>query len=138
MPLPRSRLLGITLGHVVKNVAKALGDINIRDLDKALVAIPKSREVVERNNRIRELQKDKAIFKVQLTWKESKLTNADWKTGEAVHLFTQFDNFVGQPGDLLTKAWVFDETMAKLLPLTGAKVLHIVVDYTAKMETLLA
>ena len=61
----------------------------------------------------------------------------DWKTGEAMHLLIQFHNFVGQPSDLVTKAQVFDETVAKFLPLTGAKVLHIVVDYAIKMETLL-
>ena len=37
----------------------------------------------------------------------------------------------------MTKARIFDETMAKGLPVTGSKVINIVVDYSAKMETLL-
>ena len=37
----------------------------------------------------------------------------------------------------MTKARIFDETMAKALPVTGSKVINIVVDYNAKMEALL-
>ena len=37
----------------------------------------------------------------------------------------------------MTKAWIFDETVAKGLPVTGLKVISIVVDYSAKMEALL-
>ena len=54
-----------------------------------------------------------------------------------MHLFTQFHNFVGQMDDLVIKARVFDETVAKALPMTGANVINIVVDYSSKMETLL-
>ena len=35
------------------------------------------------------------------------------------------------------KARIFDETVAKGLPVTGSKVISIVVDYRAKMDTLL-
>ena len=35
------------------------------------------------------------------------------------------------------KAWIFDETVAKGLPVTGSKVINIVIDYSAKMEALL-
>ena len=37
----------------------------------------------------------------------------------------------------MTKARIFDETMAKGLSVTGLKVINIVVDYSAKMEALL-
>ena len=37
----------------------------------------------------------------------------------------------------MTKAWIFDETVAKDLPVTESKVISIVVDYSAKMEALL-
>ena len=37
----------------------------------------------------------------------------------------------------MTKARIFDKTMAKGLPVTGSKVINIVVDYSAKMEVLL-
>ena len=93
---------------------------------------------MERDNPIRELQKEKALLKAQLTRKEFELVVADRKTGEALHLLTQLHNFVGQPGDHVMKARVFDETEAKALLITGAKVINIVVDYSSKMKTLLA
>ena len=37
----------------------------------------------------------------------------------------------------MTKARIFDETVAKGLPVTRSKVNSIVVDYSAKMEALL-
>ena len=37
----------------------------------------------------------------------------------------------------MTKARIFDETVAKDLPVTGSKVISIIVDYSAKMEALL-
>ena len=37
----------------------------------------------------------------------------------------------------MTKARIFNETMAKELPVTGLKVINIIVDYSAKMEVLL-
>ena len=37
----------------------------------------------------------------------------------------------------MTKARIFDETVAKGLPVTGLKVINIVVDYSTKMEVLL-
>ena len=37
----------------------------------------------------------------------------------------------------MTKARIFDETVAKGLPVTGLKVINIVVDYSAKMDALL-
>ena len=37
----------------------------------------------------------------------------------------------------MTKAQIFNETVAKGLPMTGSKVISIVVDYSAKMEVLL-
>ena len=37
----------------------------------------------------------------------------------------------------MTKAQIFDETVAKGLPVTGSKVINIMVDYSAKMKALL-
>ena len=70
-------------------------------------------------------------------WKESDLAMANKKTGEALNLLTQFQSYVGQPGEIVTKARIFDETVAKTLPVIGAKVINIVVDYSSKMEMLL-
>ena len=82
------------LEQIVKDVAQALDIIDIRDFDKALETILKLRDLAERDNRIRELQKKKALLKAHLTQKESKLTVADLKRGEASHLLAQFQTFV--------------------------------------------
>ena len=83
------------------------------------------------------MQKDKAILNAQVARKEVEWSQANQKTGEALNLLTQFQSYVGQPADVVTKARIFDETVAKGLPVTGSKIISIVVDYSAKMEVLL-
>ena len=53
---------------------------------------------------------------------------ANQKTGEALSLLTQFQLYAGQPVEIVTKARIFDETMAKGLSVTGSKVINIVID----------
>ena len=125
------------LGQIVKDVAEVLDIMDLRYFDKALGLIPRPRDLVEWDNRIWELQKERALLKVQLIRKESKLSIADQKTGEALHLLSQFQAYIRQSGEVVTKARIFDETVAKAFSMTGAKVINIVVDYSLKMETLL-
>ena len=125
------------LGQIVKDMAEALEITDLRDFDRALATLPKPRDLAEWDNRIRGLQKDKAILNAQITRKEAEWYQANQKTGEALNLLTRFQSYVGQPRDVVTKAWIFNETVAKGLPVTGSKVISIVVDYSAKMEALL-
>ena len=118
-------------------MAEVLEITDLRDFDRALSTIPKPRDLADRDNRIRGLQKDKAILNARIARKEADWAQANEKRGEALSLLTQFQSYVGQPGDVMTKAWIFDETVAKGLPVTGSKVINIVVDYSAKIETLL-
>ena len=125
------------LGQIVKDVAEVLEIMDLRDFDKALGMIPRSRNMAERDNRMRELQKERAILKARLAQKESDLATANQKTSEALNLLTQFQSYVGQPDEIVTKARIFDEIVAKTLTVTEAKVINIMVDYSSKMETLL-
>ena len=118
-------------------MAEVLEITNLRDFDRALSTIPKPRDLADRDNQIRRLQKDKAILNAQIARKEADWAWANQKTGETVNLHTQFQPYVSQPVDVVTKARIFDETVAKGLPVTGSNVINIVVDYSAKMETLL-
>ena len=61
------------LGQIVKDVAEVLEVTDLRDFDRVLSTIPKPRDLAERDNRIRGLQKDKAILIAQIARKE-----ADW------------------------------------------------------------
>ena len=121
----------------MKDVAEALEIIDLRDFDRALATLPKPKDLAEWDNQIQRLQKDKAILNARIAWKEAEWSQTNQKTGEALNLLTQFQSYVGQLGDVVTKARIFDETMAKGLPVTGSKVISIVVDYCAKMEALL-
>ena len=47
-------------------------------------------------------------------------------------------NHVRNPGDLVTKARIYDEAVEKTGSVTALKLIHICVDYSAKMETILA
>ena len=47
-----------------------------------------------------------------------------------------FDSFEF-PGDVVTKAWIFDECMKKPEAVSAAKILHILVDLSARIENLL-
>ena len=125
------------LGQIVKDVAEVLEITDLRDFDRVLSTIPKPRDLAERDNRIQGLQKDKAIFNAWIPRKEVDRAQANKKISEAFSLLTQFQSYVGQPGDVVTKARIFDETVAKRLPVTGSKVINIVVDYSSKMEVLL-
>ena len=48
------------------------------------------------------------------------------------------EEHVRNPGDLVTKARVYNEAMAKTGNVTALKLIHICVDYSTKMETILA
>ena len=121
----------------MKDVAEALEITDLRDFDRALATLSKPKDLAERDNRIRGLQKDKVILNVRIARKEAEWSQANQKTGEALNLLTQFQSYVGQPRDVVTKARIFDETVVKGLPVTGSKVISIVVNYNAKMEALL-
>ena len=41
-------------------------------------------------------------------------------------------------GDLVTKAWIYDEAVARTANVTALKLIHICVDYSTKMVTILA
>ena len=54
------------LRQIVKDVAEALEITNLWDFDRALATLSKPRDLAERDNRIRGLQKDKAILNAQI------------------------------------------------------------------------
>ena len=61
------------LGQIVKDVAEVLEITDLRDFDRVLSTLPKPRDLAELDNRIRELQKERAIFNARIAQKE-----ADW------------------------------------------------------------
>ena len=76
-------------------------------------------------------------MKAQLTRKDAKLRTVERKTIEMSHLFTSFNEYIGRPTEVITKARLFDKAIMKLGSLIRAKMIHIILDYTMKMEKLL-
>ena len=126
------------LGDVVVDVCKALGDFAIQDIDTALSQVARKQEVAERDSRINQLIREKEELQVQL-WKiEQKLKLEQSKTQGAYRLIGLLEEHVQNSGDLLIKARIYDEAVAKIGGVTTLKLIHICVDYSTRMETILA
>ena len=126
------------LGDVVADVCKALGDVAIQDIDTALSQVVQKQEVAERDSRINELTREKEELKDQLRKTERELKLEQSKTQGAHRLIGLLEEHVRNPGDLVIKARIYDEVVAKIGGVTALKLIHICVDYSTKMETILA
>ena len=56
---------------------------------------------------------------------------------KVVSISLKFHNFVGHPGDIINKAWLYDESACEPGASSALKVIRCLVDYNAKMEKLL-
>ena len=92
---------------------------------------------MDRDIQIKSLLKEQSNVKVYLAWKETEQKIAEHKMGEETHLHTFFNSYMAHPSDIATKDKLFDEAVLKLGSLVGSKVIHIVVDYSSKMEKIL-
>ena len=126
------------LGDVVVDVCKALGDVAIQDIDTALSQVVRKQEVAERDSRINELIWKKEELKDQLQKTERELKLEQSKTQGAHRLIGLLEEHVRNPGDLVIKARIYDEAVAKIEGVTALKLIHICVDYSTRMETILA
>ena len=126
------------LGDVVVDVCKALGDVAIQDIDTALSQVVRKQEVAERDSRINELTWDKEELKDRLWKTERELKLEQSKTQGAHRLIGLLEEHVRNPGDLVIKAWIYDEAVAKIGGITALKLIHICVDYSTRMETVRA
>ena len=126
------------LGDVVVDVCKALGNVAIQDIDTALFQIVRKEEVAERDSRINELIQENEELKERLRKTERKLKLEQSKTQGAYRLIGLLKEHVRNPGDLVVKARIYDEAVAKTGGVMALKLIHICVDYSTRMETILA
>ena len=126
------------LGDVVVDVCKALGNVAIQDIDTALSQIVRKEEVAEQDSRINELIREKEELKERLRKTERELRLEQSKMQGAHRLIGLLEEHVRNPGDLVIKARLYDEAVAKTWGVTALKLIHICVDYSARMETILA
>ena len=126
------------LGDVVVDVCKALGNVAIQDIDTALSQVVRKQEVVERDSRINELTREKEELKERLRKTEWELKLEQSETQGAHRLIGLLEKHVRNPGDLVIKARIYDEAVAKTGGVTALKLIHICVDYSTRTETILA
>ena len=125
------------LGDVVVDVCKALGNIAIQDIDEALSKVAQKQEVTEQDTRISQLTWEKEELQARLLKAERNLKLEESKTQKAHRLIGLLEEHIRNPGDLVTKARIYDEAVAKIGNVTALKLIHICVDYSTKMETIL-
>ena len=95
------------LGDVVVDVCKALGNIEIRDIDVALFQVARRQEVVERDTWISQLTREKEELQARLLKTEWSLKLEESKTQGAHRLIGLLEEHVRNLGDLVTKAQIF-------------------------------
>ena len=126
------------LRDVVVDVCKALGDVAIQDIDAALSQVGRKQEGAERDSRINQLTREKEELQDRLRKMERELKVEQAKTQGAHRLIELLEEHDRNPGDLVIKAWIYDEAVAKVGGVTAFKLIHICVDYSTRMETILA
>ena len=114
-------------------------------------ALSKDREMEDLRAWIDCLLKENAELKTQVANWDEKLKEAETltiaafeekirtqeKREKAVTMARKFHAFVGYPGDVVTKAKLYDESMKKLEVVPAPKVLRALIDFSGKVEKLL-
>ena len=104
----------------------------------ALSQVARKQDLTERDSRINQLIQEKEELQVRLRKAERDLKLEESKTQRAYRLIGLLEEHVWNLGDLVVKAWIYDEAVAKTGGVTTLKLIHICVDYSVKMETILA
>ena len=126
------------MSNVVTDLCKALGNIDIQDIELALTQITRKQEMEERDAQIAQLIREKAELQTQLTKKEADLKVEKARFKGAHRLIGLLEEHVSNTGEVVTKAQLYDETVAKTNSVTALKLIHICVDYSTRMETIFA
>ena len=94
--------------------------------------------MAEWDSQINQLIREKEELQVQLRKTERDLKLKQSKTQGVHKLIGLLEEYVRNPGDLAIKARIYDEAIAKTRGVTALKFIHICVDYSIRMETILA
>ena len=68
---------------------------------------------------------------------EEELKGARVDQDKAVVMARKFHAFMEYPGDVVNKAWLYDESTSQPGTLSGPKIIRCMVDYSSKIEKLL-
>ena len=109
------------LGNVVVDECRALGNVEIQGIDVALSQVARKQEVAERDTRISKLTREKEELQNRLLKAERSLKLKVSKTEGALRLIGLLEEHVRNLGDLVTKARIYDEAVAKTRNVTALK-----------------
>ena len=93
--------------------------------------------MAEWDSRITQLTRENEELKAQLRKTERELKLEQSKTQGAHRLIGLLEEHVWNPGDLVIKARLYDEAIAMTGGVTALKMIHICMDYSTRMETIL-
>ena len=130
-----SQKLNMELPHIVKHVKK----------------LPKAQELANLQAKVDYLLKENSELKTHVTSQvaqlhgmralkatvDEELVSAQEDRDKAEAISHKFHEFVGHLGDVVNKAWLYDEGSSQQRTPNGAKIVRFLVDYNAKMEKLL-
>ena len=94
-------------------------------------------QVADQNRRLEEAEGRAAAVEARVAAAEEGRIRAEAESTKWHGVSRKFFDSLGFPGDVVTKARVFDECMKKLEAVLAPKVLRMLVDFSGRMENLL-
>ena len=136
--------------EALEEISAELG-VEPQQVVEHIKVLPKAREMEDLRAWIDCLLKENTELKMQVADRNDKLKDAEAlivtafeekiraqeKREKAFTMARKFHAFVGYPGDMVTKARLYDECMKKPEVVPARKVLWILIDYNGKVEKLL-
>ena len=130
--------LGVAPFKALDVVRKLLKAQDVADLQAQVDCL--LRENGELQTRVEEgeaQRKELEELKDRMKTMEVELKRAHEDRDKVVVMTRKFHAFVGYLGDVVNKAWLYDESTKQPGTLSGAKVIRCMVDYNTKIEKLL-
>ena len=73
-------------------------------------------------------------LKAHMVRKDDKLQESRWKTNKVVEVIGKIREYIGHPSNIINKTKLYDNDLMKLEPISGAKVINVLVDYSSKID----
>ena len=146
----QARIQYESMKEALEQIGSKLG-VGLEGIIPTIRSLPKAREVDALRARIAGLINDNDGLQTQVADRNRRLEEAEARTAAAEegqiraeaestkwHGVSRkfFDSF-GFSGDVVTKAWTFDECMKKPEAVSAPKVLRMLVDFSGRVENLL-
>ena len=116
------------MGKIISNVCRALGDVELWDIDDALKRILQAKDIKDWDLRISRLIQEKSQLELWLVEQEVDFKREEAKTKGVHRLLGLLEEHVCNTGDVVTKARLYDEAIAKIGSIISLKLIHICVD----------